>query len=127
MIEETPRLFGPEMLADPYPVYHRLRVADPVHRDEGSGVWVLTRYADVVGLLRSPHVSSERMRLAPKDAPPELQAFYQRFLVDDINANVFIPCHGTRHWFIPMDRRRPTSETLPLPVVPPSVCGANPG
>jgi cytochrome P450 len=69
------RLFGPEMLADPYPVYRRLRAADPVHRDEASNTWVLTRYDDVAAVLRSPAVSSERIRVLQQDAPPEFQAF----------------------------------------------------
>ena len=36
-----PRLFGPEMLANPYPFYHRLRAFDPVHwSDQASGATV---------------------------------------------------------------------------------------
>jgi hypothetical protein len=35
---------------DPYPLYHRLRDADPVHR--ALGMWVLTRHADVREVLR---------------------------------------------------------------------------
>jgi pimeloyl-[acyl-carrier protein] synthase len=41
----------PEFIADPYPTYHRLRAEDPVHRSP-MGFWVLTRYDDVVGVLR---------------------------------------------------------------------------
>ena len=41
----------PEFVADPYPTYHRLRAEDPVHRSP-LGFWVLTRYEDVVGVLR---------------------------------------------------------------------------
>ena len=36
-------LFGPEMLADPYPIYARLRAEDPVHWHPPFGVWILTR------------------------------------------------------------------------------------
>lgn len=43
--------FLPEFIADPYPFYHRLRAEDPVHRTP-LGFWVLTRYDDVVTLLR---------------------------------------------------------------------------
>jgi cytochrome P450 len=32
---------------DPYPFYQRLREADPVHWDESTRQWMLTRYADV--------------------------------------------------------------------------------
>src|SRR5438046_8048129 len=41
----------PEFHADPYPFYHRLRSSAPVHRAH-AGLWVLTRYDDVVMVLR---------------------------------------------------------------------------
>ncbi len=41
----------PEVHADPYPLYRRLREEDPVH-EAFPGVWVLTRYADVQAVLR---------------------------------------------------------------------------
>lgn len=45
--------FDPGFIADPYPAYARLREEDPVHRSP-MGFWVLSRYDDVVGLLRDP-------------------------------------------------------------------------
>ena len=42
-----PRLFGPEMLDDPYPVYRRLRDEAPVHHDERLDLWALSRFDDV--------------------------------------------------------------------------------
>jgi len=45
--------FLPEMRVDPYPLYHRLRSRDPVHQSF-PGVWILTRYADCVAVLRDP-------------------------------------------------------------------------
>lgn len=59
--------FLPEVHEDPYPLYHQLREADPVHRSE-LGFWVLTRHADVLALLRDPRTSrdprsSERVEL----------------------------------------------------------------
>ena len=65
------RMFGPEMLANPYPVYHLLRSMDPVHWQETFQGWVLTRYADVAALLRGPHVSSERTAAAQARVPEE--------------------------------------------------------
>ena len=41
-------LLDPEVLADPYPLYRRLRDEDPVHWDPYLHAWVVTRYADVV-------------------------------------------------------------------------------
>lgn len=46
------RLLDPDVLADPYPLYHRLRREDPVHWDPFLHAWVVTRYADVVRVLR---------------------------------------------------------------------------
>ncbi len=41
-------LLDPEVLANPYPLYQRLRSEDPVHWDPFLHAWVVTRYADVV-------------------------------------------------------------------------------
>jgi cytochrome P450 len=46
-------LLDPDFLADPYPVYHRLRSEDPVHHHP-FGFYVLTRYDDVTAFLRDP-------------------------------------------------------------------------
>jgi pimeloyl-[acyl-carrier protein] synthase len=48
----------PEFVADPYPMYHRLRSEDPVHQSP-MGFWVLTRYEDVVAALRDPRLAKE--------------------------------------------------------------------
>ncbi len=44
-------LLDPAVLADPYPLYRRLRVEDPVHWDPYLHAWVVTRYEDVVTVL----------------------------------------------------------------------------
>ena len=44
-------LLDPEVLADPYPLYRRLRTEDPVHWDPYLHAWVVTRYDDVVTVL----------------------------------------------------------------------------
>jgi cytochrome P450 len=51
---------APEFLADPYPTYHRLRTEDPVHWSP-LGFWVLTRYDDVVAVLRDQRFAKEPM------------------------------------------------------------------
>src|SRR2546425_2448345 len=43
--------FLPEVLENPFPLYHRLRTEDPVH-ESPLGLWVLTRYDDVASMLR---------------------------------------------------------------------------
>ena len=45
-------LLDPEVLANPYPLYHRLRSEDPVHWDPFLHAWVVTRYADVVAVFQ---------------------------------------------------------------------------
>jgi cytochrome P450 len=44
-------LLDPDVLADPYPLYRRLRDEDPVHWDPYLHAWVVTRYADVAEVL----------------------------------------------------------------------------
>jgi len=45
------QLLDPEVLADPYPLYARLRAEDPVHWDPFLHAWVVTRYPDVLTVL----------------------------------------------------------------------------
>ena len=42
---------SPEFIRDPYPYYHRLRQADPVHRSE-LGFFLASRHEDVTSILR---------------------------------------------------------------------------
>jgi pimeloyl-[acyl-carrier protein] synthase len=50
--------FLPEFRRDPYPFYRRLREADPIHWNP-PGIWILTRHADAVWLLRNTTMSSD--------------------------------------------------------------------
>jgi cytochrome P450 len=45
-------LLDPEVLANPYPLYHRLRSEAPVHWDPFLHAWVVTRYADVLTIFQ---------------------------------------------------------------------------
>jgi len=44
-------LLDPEVLADPYPLYQRLRSESPVHWDPYLHAWIVTRYDDVITVL----------------------------------------------------------------------------
>jgi cytochrome P450 len=44
-------LLDPDVLADPYPLYKRLRTEAPVHWDPYLHAWVVTRYEDVITVL----------------------------------------------------------------------------
>ncbi len=72
-----PRLFTPEILANPYPTYHHLRSTDPVHWDDAARAWIVTRYRDVLAALHDPLMSADRaalmQELAGKD---ELRPFF---------------------------------------------------
>lgn len=58
------QLLDPEVLANPYPLFHRLRTEDPVHWDPFLHTWVVTRYADVVEVLHT--YSAERTHTPEK-------------------------------------------------------------
>ena len=60
-------LLDPEVLANPYPLYRRLREEDPVHWDPYLHAWVVTRYADVVTVLH-------RYRAGRTPTPERLEA-----------------------------------------------------
>jgi len=47
------QLYAHEILANPYPLYQRLRAEDPVHWDPFLHTWVVTRYSDVVTVLQN--------------------------------------------------------------------------
>ncbi|HWB60292.1 MAG TPA: cytochrome P450 [Chthoniobacteraceae bacterium] len=47
------RLLDPKVLADPYPLYHRLQSESPVHWDRFLHSWVVTRYTDVLKVLHT--------------------------------------------------------------------------
>jgi len=54
-------LASPAALADPHPVFHRMRREDPVHHSRTLGAWLVTRYNDVLRALRDPRLSSDRI------------------------------------------------------------------
>jgi cytochrome P450 len=54
-------LLRPEVLADPYPLFRRLRDEDPVHEDSQGRGWMVSRYEDVEKVLADRRFSAERM------------------------------------------------------------------
>ena len=64
--------FCESKLADPYPLYTRLRSEDPVHYSERLQTWIVTRYDDVKSALGDDRLSSDKMAfymntMSPKD------------------------------------------------------------
>ncbi|WP_394825465.1 cytochrome P450 [Pendulispora albinea] len=56
--EWTLNLLDPEFRRDPYPTLARLRAEDPVHRTRW-GAWAVTRYDDVMQILRDKRMSRD--------------------------------------------------------------------
>ena len=52
----------PAVLADPFPLYRRLRDEDPAHWSPLLKAWVLTRYEDVKRVCLDSQMSSDRLR-----------------------------------------------------------------
>jgi cytochrome P450 len=49
-------VFSPDFVRDPYPVYRELQEAGPVQQDIGTGLWLVSRYADVRRILLRPEI-----------------------------------------------------------------------
>lgn len=65
-------LMAPEVIRDPHSYYHQLRQADPVHWNDRWGGWVVTRYADVIRILRdADSFSADRMGYLARELPDE--------------------------------------------------------
>ncbi|MBM4067439.1 MAG: cytochrome P450 [Planctomycetes bacterium] len=84
-------VFNAAMLDDPYPSYQRLRSEDPVHWEAAANRWVLTRYADVACVLRSPLASSQRVQALERFVP----AAYRPLL--EFRKNSMISNDAPRH------------------------------
>ena len=66
-------MFTPEVTADPYTYYGRLREEDPVHWNEKYELWVITRHEDVVWLTRHHELfSSSWYKNDPRPPYPEI-------------------------------------------------------
>ena len=63
MMEIDYRPEDPAILADPYPLFARMRSEDPVHWSPRLKSWVLTRYDDIKSVCLEPErMSSDRLR-----------------------------------------------------------------
>ena len=88
------RLLDPAVLANPYPLYARLRREAPVHWDPFLHVWVVTRYADVLTVLhdfsarRSQPSENELHHLGLSELNPIAQMMARQMLFLDP------PAHG---------------------------------
>jgi cytochrome P450 len=67
----------PEFVADPFPTYHRLQEEDPVHWSSILNGWLLTRYSDVMAVLRDPDMSADRITPFTSSVPEEMPPLYR--------------------------------------------------
>ena len=81
-------LLDPAVLANPYPLYQRLRSEDPVHWDPFLHAWVVTSYAEVITVFqrfsakRTP--TAEQLRaLGMADLAPLAQVMVRQMLFLD--------------------------------------------
>jgi cytochrome P450 len=66
-------MFTPDVIADPYTYYGRLRDEDPVHWNDTYGLWVITRHDDVTWMTRHNELfSSAVFKNDPKPAYPAI-------------------------------------------------------
>ena len=67
-------LMADEVISDPFTYYRWLRELDPIHWNGRWGGWVLTRYEDVVTVLRDASTfSADRMGFLANELSPEEQ------------------------------------------------------
>ena len=58
----------PAFIADPYPILGAIREATPIYRNEATGQWVVTRFADVHSTLRDRRLGRDYShRFSPAD------------------------------------------------------------
>jgi cytochrome P450 len=66
-------MFTPDVIADPYAYYGRLRDEDPVHWNDTYALWVITRHDDVTWMTRHNELfSSAVFRNDPRPAYPAI-------------------------------------------------------
>ncbi|UQA62879.1 cytochrome P450 [Polyangium aurulentum] len=63
-----------EFWHNPYPLFDRARQESPVHWSPTFDAWILTRYADILQVLRSSKISSQRSSYKLAGLPPEERA-----------------------------------------------------
>lgn len=70
----------PRVMADPFPVYARLREEDPVHWSPSLKSWIVTRYTDVRDLLLSDDLSVNRLMQFYTALPPKESALLKELI-----------------------------------------------
>jgi len=94
-------LFSPEIIADPYTYFGRLREEDPAHWNKKFGQWIFTRYDDLVWAARHDELFSSELIQRDTGLP------YPPVSEEDQESNSYIRSF-TSNMFIRQDRPRHT-------------------
>lgn len=92
-------LLRPDILADPYPFFRRLRTDDPVHWDAAEQGWIISRYNDAVSVLADRRFSAERLLSSQggnKDMNPVRAALARQMLFLDPPDHTRLRCLFTK-------------------------------
>lgn len=73
-IDEIDDLFRPEVFADPYPIYEKLRSREPVRWNPFLQHWLVTRYEDVSTCFEHPAISHQPEYFYIRPLAPEEEA-----------------------------------------------------
>ena len=86
-------LRGPDFIHNPYPTYRAMRDRAPVWRDPYTGHVFVTRYDDVLGILKDPRFGSNRINDRLKRVPDDVDVSrLVELLVDRL-----VMTDGSRH------------------------------
>lgn len=89
--EPDHRLFGADMLPNPYPVYDALRQQDPVQWNETVNAWVVTSHKEASFVLKSRDLSSDRVSIARSRYPEAAQPAF------DVLSRVMVQVDDPHH------------------------------
>ncbi|WP_437934378.1 cytochrome P450 [Sorangium sp. So ce341] len=88
-------LIGPEVTQNPYPVYAELRERAPVCQVEPGGFWAVSRYDDVVYVLKHPELFSSDT-FAARQSTQDERLQREPLVVSDVNILMSDPPVHTR-------------------------------
>ena len=89
---------SPQVLADPYPFYAELRQHEPVYHVPAHGFWVVSRYRDVLGVLRRPELFSSAAMAAAVVRPSQFTPDESDGVDEDPEEQVsIVGADGARH------------------------------
>ena len=98
-----PDITSPTFKADPFPFYAQLRRESPVHEVMLPGrqrAWLVTRYADVLALLKDERFVKSRANVAGDGSyrePRERAVLYVDGRLDRVIENASEPCAGATY------------------------------